>query len=253
MANPEDYASFRINPEDNTENVSADYMATLQGLSARLQKRFLRGEFADATPNALFHDEDIDKWRVTDGKVPDFVRVVVGVDPSGADDVDNADNDEIGIVAGGLGTDGNAYLLEDCTVKAGPATWARVATTAFDRNEADAIVAEANFGGAMVKSTIQTARPRTLVKMVTASRGKAVRAEPFSALYEQGKVRHVGDFPELEDEITAMSTAGYTGPKSPNRADAWFWVLSELFGGIVAPREQKKPDATPIPIVSRWK
>lgn len=253
LENPEDYASFRINPEDNKENVSADYMATLQGLSARLQKRFLRGEFADATPNALFHDEDIDKWRVTDGKVPDFVRVVVGVDPSGADDVDNADNDEIGIVAGGLGTDGNAYLLEDCTVKAGPATWARVATTAFDRLEADAIVAEGNFGGAMVKSTIQTARPRTLVKLVTASRGKAVRAEPFSALYEQGKVRHVGDFPELEDEITAMSTAGYTGPKSPNRADAWFWVLAELFGGIVTPREQKKPDATPIPIVSRWK
>jgi phage terminase large subunit-like protein len=181
-----------------------------------------------------------------------MVRVVVGVDPSGADDVDNADNDEIGIVAGGLGTDGNAYLLEDCTVKAGPATWGRVATTAYDRLEADAIVAEQNFGGAMVKHVIQTARPRTLVKMVTASRGKVVRAEPFSALYETGKVRHVGDFPELEDEMTAFSTAGYTGPKSPNRADAWFWVLAELFGGIVAPKEPQ-PDATPIPIVMRWR
>lgn len=253
IRDPEDYASFRINPEDNTDNVSADYLATLRGLSVRLQKRFLKGEFADATPNALFHDEDIDKWRVTDGNVPEFVRVVVGVDPSGADDVDNADNDEIGIVAGGLGTDGNAYLLEDCTVKAGPATWARVATGTFDRLEADAIVAEGNFGGAMVKSTIQTARPRTLVKMVTASRGKAVRAEPFSSLYETGKVRHVGEFPELEDEITAFSTVGYTGPKSPNRADAWFWVLSELFGGIVAPKKDTLKDAQPIPIVARWK
>ena len=253
LPDAEDYASFRINPEDNRENVSEGYLATLQGLSSRLQKRFLRGEFADATPNALFHDEDIDKWRHTSGDLPDMVRVVVGVDPSGADDVDNADNDEIGIVAGGLGTDGNAYLLEDCTVKAGPATWARVATTAFDRTQADAIVAEGNFGGAMVKATIQTARPRTLVKMVTASRGKAVRAEPFSSLYETGKVRHVGDFPELEDELTAFSTAGYTGPKSPNRADAWFWVLAELFGGIVAPREPKKQDAAPIPIVTRWR
>ena len=248
-----DYASFRINPEDNRENQSVGYLATLQGLSVRLQKRFLKGEFADATPNALFHDEDIDKWRATSGELPDFVRVVVGVDPSGADDVDNADNDEIGIVVGALGTDGKAYLLEDCTVKAGPATWARVATDAFDRNEADAIVAESNFGGAMVKSTIQTARPRTLVKMVTASRGKVTRAEPFSALYEQGKVCHVGDFPALEDEMTAFSTAGYTGPKSPNRADAWFWVLAELFGGIVAPRVEKKPDPAPIPIVTRWR
>lgn len=137
LRDPEAYECFRINPEDNTENVSKDYLNTLQGLSARLQKRFLRGEFADATPNALFHDEDIDKWRVVDGNVPEFVRVVVGVDPSGADDADNADNDAIGIVVGALGTDGNAYLLEDCTVKAGPATWARVATTAFDRHEAE--------------------------------------------------------------------------------------------------------------------
>jgi len=247
-----DYECFRINPEDNTENVSKDYLATLQGLSVRLQKRFLRGEFADATPNALFHDEDIDKWRVLDGVTPEFVRVVVGVDPSGADDADNADNDAIGICVGGLGTDGNAYLLEDCTVKAGPATWARVATDAFDRHEANLVVGEQNFGGAMVKSTIQTARPRTPYKSVTAARGKAIRAEPFSALYEQGKVRHVGEFPELEDEMTAFSTAGYLGGKSPNRADAWFWVLAELFGGIVAPA--KKEDKTPpIPIVSRWR
>lgn len=233
LAKPSDYAHFQINPQDNAENVSAGYLETLQSLSARLQKRFLKGEFADATPNALFREEDIDKWRVLDGTVPDFVRVVVGVDPSGSGDVDNADNDAIGIVVGALGTDGNAYLLEDCTVKAGPGTWGRVAASAFDRHDGDCVVGEANYGGAMVQHTIQTARPRTPYKAVSATRGKVVRAEPMSALYEQGKVRHVGNFHELEDELVAFSTVGYMGEKSPNRADAWIWVLTELFPGMV--------------------
>jgi len=254
LRDPNDYVWFKINPEDNIENISDDYMQTLEGLPSRLRKRFMQGEFSDATPNALFHDEDIDKWRVLDAStVPPLVRVVVGVDPSGADDENNADNDAIGIVVGGLGTDGNAYLLEDCTVKAGPATWARVATTAYDKHEANVIVGEQNYGGAMVKQTIQSARPRTPYKSVNASRGKHVRAEPFSALYEQGKVRHVGDFHELEDELVAFSSYGYTGSDSPNRADAWFWVLSELFGGIVAPVKPKTIDAYPLPIANHWR
>jgi phage terminase large subunit-like protein len=240
LPNPDDYAFFQINPEDNAENLSDGYLDTLRGLSARLRKRFLLGEFADATPNALFTDETIDKWRVSDGTLPDFVRIVVGVDPSGSGDVDNADNDAIGICVGGIGTDGNAYLLADYTVKAGPAVWGRVATDAFDRHAADLIVGEINYGGAMVQHVIQTARPRTPYKQVTASRGKAVRAEPFSALYEQGKVRHAGEFRELEDELTAFSTAGFTGERSPNRADAWIWVLTELFPGLTrAPKTPK--------------
>lgn len=238
LSQPADYAAFQINPQDNAENVSSNYLETLKNLSARLQKRFLKGEFADATPNQLFHEEDIDKWRVTDGVVPDMVRVVVSVDPSGSDDVDNADNDAIGIVVAGIGTDGNAYVLEDCTVKAGPKTWGTVATSAYERHNADVLVAEINFGGAMVKQTIQVARPRTNFKQVTASRGKVVRAEPFSALYEQGKVRHVGQFHELEDELTAFSTYGYMGEDSPNRADALIWALTELFPGMVkAPKK----------------
>lgn len=229
LLHPDEYAAFQMNPEHNLENLSAGYIETLKGLSARLQKRFLKGEFTDATPNQLFAEEDIDKWRVLDGALPDMVRIVVGVDPSGSGDVDNADNDAIGITVGGLGVDGNAYLLEDCTVKAGPATWGRVATSAFDRHEANVIVGEVNYGGAMVQATIQTARPRTPYKAVTATRGKAVRAEPFSALYEQGKVRHVGNFRDLEDELCAFSTVGYLGNGSPNRADSWIWVLAELF------------------------
>ena len=240
LPKPDDYVSFQMNPQDNAENLGEGYLETLKSLSARMQKRFLKGEFADATPNALFRDEDIDKWRVLDGQLPDMVRVVVAVDPSGSDDTDNADNDEIGIVTAALGTDGNAYLLEDATVKAGPNTWGKVATGAFDRYQGDVIVGEINYGGAMVQHVIQTARPRTPFKQVTASRGKHVRAEPFSALYEQGKVRHVGYFPELEDELTAMSTVGYTGEGSPNRADAVIWALSELFAGIVNPKPTKR-------------
>ena len=238
---PDDYAYFQINPQDNAENLSANYMDTLKGLSGRLQKRFLLGEFADATPNALFHDETLDKWRVLDGQLPDYVRVVVGVDPSGSGDSDNADNDAIGICIGALGTDGIAYLLEDCTVKAGPATWGKIATDAYDRHDADIVVGEINYGGAMVQHVIQTARPRTPYKQVTATRGKAVRAEPFSSLYEQGKIRHVGYFRDLEDELVAFSTIGYTGGKSPNRADAWIWVLAELFPGMVKSKKEKKP------------
>ena len=242
LRDTQDWAYFQINPQDNAENLSDGYLDTLQSLSARLRKRFLSGEFADATPNQLFSDENIDKWRHLDGSLPDFVRVVIAVDPSGSGDVDNADNDEIGIIAAGLGTDGNAYILEDATVKAGPATWGSVAGSLFDRHAADIVVAEGNFGGAMVQHVIQTARPRTPFKMVTASRGKAVRAEPFSALYEQGKVRHVGEYRQLEDELTAFSTAGYTGERSPNRADALIWALTELFPGLVRDKSKRIHD-----------
>lgn len=246
LSQPSDYAHFQLNPQDNVENLSAGYLDTLSSLSGRLQKRFLRGEFADATPGALFSDECIETWRVLNAKLPDMVRIVVAVDPSGSGDVDNADNDAIGIVVAGVGTDGNAYLLEDCTVKAGPATWGRVATSAYERHQADVVVGEANYGGAMVQHTIQTARPRTPFKAVNATRGKVVRAEPISALYAQGKVRHVGYFRELEDELMAFSSAGYLGEHSPNRADALIWAITELFPGIVAARKEKPKDKAAV-------
>ena len=113
-----------------------------------------------------------------------------------------------------------------------------MATDAYDRHEADAVVGETNFGGAMVQHVIKTCRPRTNFVKVTASRGKAQRAEPFSALYEQGKVRHVGYLNELEDELAAFSTYGYTGAHSPNRADAAIWALAALFPALVkAPKK----------------
>lgn len=241
VSNPESYACFQMNPRDNMDNLSPEYLKTLAGLSARMRRRFEDGEFADATPNALFDEAIIDRWRVLDGNVPDFLRVVIAVDPSGSGDTDNADNDEIGIAVAALGVDGNGYVLEDCSIKAGPATWGGIAVSAYSRHKGDALVGEMNFGGEMVRQTVLAAgikaETRVNFKKVTASRGKVVRAEPFSALYEQGKIRHVGVFPQMEDELCAMSTTGYTATGSPNRADAVIWALAELFPGIVAGKQ----------------
>lgn len=240
---PEDYASLQINPTDNTDNLPKSYMAMLEGLSSRMRSRFLHGKFADANPNSLFDEDSFEKWRVLETP-PDMVRLVVSVDPSGADEENNADNDAIGIVVAGIGTDGNGYLLEDCTVKAGPATWGKVATEAYDRHAADVVVGEANYGGAMVKYVIQTQRPRTPYKAVNATRGKVVRAEPISALYESGKIRHVGYYQDLEEELCGFSTHGYIGENSPNRADAVVWAFTELFSGIVnKKKERSRPKA----------
>lgn len=251
LKDPENYASFQMNPKDNEANLSPEYLATLEGLSERMKRRFVRGEFADATPNALFNEADIDKWRANGDSLPNFVRIVVSVDPSGAsDDEQNADNDEVGITVDALGADGNAYLLEDLTVKGGPATWGRVAVEAYMRHSADVLVGETNFGGGMVKHVVQTAaaklETRVFFKMVTASRGKTQRAEPFSALYEQGKVRHVGLFVPLEDELCAFSTGGYMGPKSPNRADAHVWALAELFPALVRSSADSRRPKIPL-------
>lgn len=243
VSNPGDYGFMQLNPRDNVQNVSDDYIKTLEALPVRLRKRFLEGEFRDASPNALFTDEMLEKWRNIDRELPEMLRIVVAVDPSGADDTDNIDNDEIGIMVCGLGIDGNGYVLEDLTCKAGPNVWAKVATGAYDRWGADCIVAEVNYGGAMVGSVIRTARPNTPFRPVTASRGKAVRAEPISALVETGKIRMAGQFRELEDELCGFTTHGYMGENSPNRADAMVWGMSVLFPELV--RAEEKPTPPP--------
>jgi predicted phage terminase large subunit-like protein len=240
LPEPQAYGYMQLNPVDNVENLSADYIKTLESLPARLRKRFLEGEFRDASPNALFSDEHFDRWRLIDQDLPEMLRIVVAVDPSGADDEDNHDNDEIGIVVCGLGIDGNGYVLEDLTCKAGPSTWGRVATNAYERHAADRIVAETNFGGAMVRSVIHSARARTPFRAMTASRGKVVRAEPVSSLCETGKIRMAGIFRELEDELCAFTTHGFTGDHSPNRADAMVWAFSDLFPELTKPEEKPK-------------
>ena len=252
LAHPGDYAAMQINPKDNEANLPAEYFRELAGLSARLRRRFEQGEFRDANPSALFAQEHLDKWRVINQPLPDFQRVVVAVDPSGSGDTDNADNDAIGIVVAALGTDGNGYLIEDLTVKAGPATWGKVATNAYERHAADVLVAEVNYGGAMVRQVVQAARPRTHYKELRASRGKVARAEPVASLVEQGKVRLVGNFTELEDELAGFTTNGYIGEGSPNRADAFVWAFAELFPGIVTTRSDKPRVPNRVASESGW-
>ena len=223
-----------------------DYISSLEKLPTRLRKRFLEGQYADAAPDALWTEELIDMHRVDGDQVPQFIRVVVAIDPSGSAEDDNATNDEIGIIVGGLGVDGRGYVLEDVTVKTGPRLWGKIATDAFDRNMANLIVAETNFGGEMVKFVVTAAKPGVPFKKITAARGKAVRAEPVSVLHDQGKIRFVGIFPELEEELCGFTSRGYMGERSPNRADAFVWLMSELFPGIARQEPKKKQIEQPM-------
>lgn len=241
LKDPEQYRHLQMNPQHNAENLPPSYVATLESLPERMRKRFLLGEFQPATPNALWTLEQIERYRVMDGVLPDMQRMVVAVDPSGAGDDDQTEHDDVGIAVVGLGVDGVAYVLEDLTCQLGPSGWSRIAVNAYERHSADVIVGEVNYGGAMVEHTIRAAGKRVAYRSVTATRGKVVRAEPISVLYEQGKVRHVGQFTALEDELCAFTTSGYVGNGSPNRADAVVWALTELFPGLTREKREPKP------------
>lgn len=248
VAVADNYGSLLMNPRDNADNLPAAYLKALEGLPKRQRDRFWSGLFGDASENALWTTDTIEASKVD--VVPDFVRVVVAVDPSGASDDEATNNDDIGILVAGLGTDGRAYVLEDLTLKAGPATWGSVAASAYERHEADRVLGESNFGGAMVEYVIKTANPNISYKPVHASRGKMIRAEPISALHETDKIRFVGDFAELEDEMLSCTTSGYIGVRSPNRLDAFVIALTELFPAMT--REQKsKPQQLYIPNLRR--
>ena len=156
-------------------------------------------------------------------------RVVVGVDPPAG-----VDGDACGIVAAGLGRDGLAYVLGDHSVRGlSPAGWAAAVADAVELHGADLVVAEANNGGAMIESVLRAARTGLPVRLVHASRGKVARAEPVSALFTGGRARFAGVFPELEDELAGLTIGGgYEGPgRSPDRADAMVWAMTELMLG----------------------
>lgn len=244
VAYPDDYVSLLMNPADNEENLPASYMKALQGMPKRQRDRFWLGKFGDENENSLWSTDIIEKSKVTEA--PEMVRIVVAVDPSGADDDENKNNDDIGIIVGGLGVDGLGYVLEDVTVKAGPATWGKVAASAYERHEADRVIGEMNYGGAMVEFVIKTANPSISYKAIHASRSKMLRAEPISALHETGKIKLVGDYPDLEDELLSSTTTGYSGARSPNRLDAFVFVMTELFPGLTKePEPPKKPLSVP--------
>ena len=127
------------------------------------------------------------------------------------------------------------YVLADRTCKLSPDGWGKRVVAAYHEFNADRIVAERNFGGAMVEHVIRTVEPRAAYREVTASRGKIARAEPVAALYEQSKVKHVGGFSELEDQMCALTPDGFLGDGSPDRADALVWAITELMLNKQAP------------------
>jgi phage terminase large subunit-like protein len=238
-----DYAEMQLNPYDNTANIASDYIKILESLPEKQKRRFLSGEWSPDIEGALWTLDVLDRCRILVpdqahfehilkmGSIPQLKRVIVAVDPSGCQGREDRRSDEIGISVCGLGSDGHTYVMSDKSLRDGPEGWARAAINAFHEYKADCIVAETNYGGAMVEHTIKTADPNVPVKVIHASRGKVVRAEPVSALYEQGKVHHVGTFHKLEEQMINMAASGYVGQRSPDRMDALVWAVSELMLG----------------------
>ena len=177
--------------------------------------------FSAEVQGALWTRERIDLHRVP--VAPRMMRVVVAIDPSGGS---SASNDEVGIVAAGLGDDGRCYVLADRSGRYRPAEWGHLAVSLYRELQADRIVGETNFGGDMVETVVRTADANVPYKAVTASRGKKQRAEPIAALYEQGKVSHVGNLIALEDEMVTWDPVRATW--SPGRMDALVWAATEL-------------------------
>lgn len=185
----------------------------------RLGRQELLAVLLDDNPGALWRRHFIDDYRVM--QYPDLNRLVVGVDPAASTSEDASDT---GIVVAGIGDDGHGYVLEDVTLKGTPDEWGRAAVTAYHKFNAGVVVAEDNHGGDMVEHVIRTVDSRVAYHNVHASRGKKTRAQPVAALYEQGKVHHVGMFAELEDQMCQWEP----GMNSPDRLDALVWSLTKL-------------------------
>jgi phage terminase large subunit-like protein len=226
---------------ENAANLSEKFVKKVvrKYEGTRLGRQELEAEILEDVPGALWTRARIEDLRVAPVDVPQLRRVVVAIDPAATS---GEDADETGIICAGLGADGHGYVLEDSSghykpyeldEHGKPTGWAAEAIALFKARKADRIVAEINNGGEMVESTIRVVNANVAYKGVHASRGKAIRAEPVSALYEQGKVHHVGAFALLEDQMCAFTsdfdrkTAGY----SPDRMDALVWALTELMVG----------------------
>jgi len=213
---------------ENAENLAQSTLATLQIKYAdtRLGRQELFGEVLDDNPGALWNRANLEATRIKASEVPVLVRVVVGVDPAVTN---NEDSDSTGIVVAGMSNDGQYYVLADDTLKASPQAWAEQAISSFEQHKADRIIAEVNNGGDLVVHLLQQVKNTVPVKKVTASRGKAVRAEPIAALFEQGRAHLVGYYPELEDQLCEWEPG--TNMSSPDRMDAMVWALTELSEG----------------------
>ena len=210
---------------ENAENLSQSALLEMQNRYAntRLGRQELYGEVLDDNPGALWNRALIEGARITSDHLPPLTRVVVGIDPAVTS---GEDSDLTGIVTAGMSSDGHYYILSDKTIKASPDQWARIAINEFELHKADRIIAETNNGGDLVVHLLRQVSPNIPVKKVTASRGKAVRAEPIASLYEQGRVHHVGYFADLEQQMTEWEPGIST--KSPDRVDALVWAITDL-------------------------
>ena len=216
----------RSRTADNADNLAPRFLDEVVGRYAgtRLGRQELDGELIEDRADALWTRDIIERDRVS--AAPALQRIAVAVDPPASSRVGA---DACGIVAAGLAADGTAYVLADATLeRAAPAAWAQAALALYHRLDADALVAEVNQGGEMVVAVLAEADPSVPVVSVRATRGKMLRAEPVSLLYARGRVRHVGAFPALEDEMCAFGPGGLPGGGSPDRLDALVWALTHL-------------------------
>jgi len=205
---------------ENRENLAGAFLEQIitKYEGTRLGRQELLGEFLEDVEGALWSYAMI----VYATKLPDMARVVVAIDPA---TTSGEDSDETGIIVAGLGVDGLGYVLADRSCRLSPDGWARRAVAAYHEFHADRIVAEVNNGGDLVEQVIRTVEARIPYTKVHASRGKRTRAEPVAALYEQGKVKHAGAFPELEQQLTGWTPES---GDSPDRLDALVWALTTL-------------------------
>lgn len=231
---------------DNSANLAKNTIKQLYDRygGTRLGRQELEGEILDDIPGALWNREMIDMARV-DKAPEDLERVFVAVDPATSSE-EGADEHGIVVVAMARDKDGYArgYVLEDGTCRGTPEEWAKKAVRLYRKWEADKIIAEKNQGGEMVLSVIRSVDRSVPVELVHASRGKVVRAEPISALYEQGRIHHVGRFDLLEDQMCLFSVDNVrnTSTGSPDRVDALVWGMTKLFDKIAGRRRTRKSD-----------
>jgi phage terminase large subunit-like protein len=210
---------------DNGDNLPESFLTAILGKyeGTRLGRQEIYAELLEQADGALWTRAMVESARITPLDRPEMTRIVVAVDPAVTA---TEQSDETGIIVAGLGVDGRAYVMEDASGRFSADQWARRAVNLYERCNADRIVAEVNNGGDLVALTIRTVSDRAAFKAVSASKGKRIRAEPVSALYEQGRVKHVGGFPILEDQMCNWVPTG--ADHSPDRLDALVWAITEL-------------------------
>jgi len=218
---------------DNAANLASTFLDKIRAdyEGTRLGRQEIYADLLDEAEGALWTRDMVEKAHYR-GEMPDMKRVVIAIDPA---ITAKEESDETGIIACGLGVDNLGYVLRDLSGRYSPDGWARQAITLAKELKADRIVAEGNQGGDMVRHTIETQWRNAPITIVHASRGKAARAEPVAALYEQGRIRHMGGFPDLEDQLVTWEPL--SGMPSPDRLDALVWGFTELIirGGMPEP------------------